>query len=171
MWLFALVVGWPLIEISLFVTLGAWIGLGPTLAIVLGTAIFGVWLIRRQGARARNDLRAAVMTRQNPAPDLASDALNVVSGVFLVLPGFFTDALGLLLLLPPVRRAVIAQLAKRAKAHVSAQVQRQAWRKAASMATQSHKSHQPRGREDVIDGTWEELPEGEQKPPSGWTRH
>jgi UPF0716 protein FxsA len=111
------------------------------------------------------------MTRQNPAPDLASDALNVVSGVFLVLPGFFTDALGLLLLLPPVRRAVIAQLAKRAKAHVSAQVQRQAWRKAASMATQSHKSHQPRGREDVIDGTWEELPEGEQKPPSGWTRH
>jgi UPF0716 protein FxsA len=165
MWLFALFVGWPLVEISLFVTLGGWLGLGPTLAIVVGTAIFGFWLIRRQGERARNDLRAAVMTRQNPAPDLASDALNVVSGVFLVLPGFFTDTLGLLLLLPPVRKAVIAYLAKRTKARVNEQIQRQAWRKAASMATRS------RGPEDVIDGTWEELPDKEQKPPSGWTRH
>jgi UPF0716 protein FxsA len=165
MWLFALIVGWPLIEISLFVTLGAWLGLGPTLAIVVGTALFGMWLIRRQGERARNDFRAAVMSRQNPASDLAADALNVVSGVLLVLPGFFTDALGLLLLLPPVRRAVVAYLAGRAKARVGAHLQRQAWQKAASVATSA------RRQEDVIDGTWEELPEGEQKPPSGWTRH
>lgn len=165
MWLFALFLGWPLIEISLFVTLGAWLGLGLTLAIVVGTALAGIWLIRRQGDRARADLRVAVMTRQNPASDLASDALTVVAGVFLVLPGFFTDALGLCLLLPPVQRRVLAFLANRAKARVGAHLERQAWQKAASMAAAARP---PRG--DVIDGTWEELPD-DHKPPSGWTRH
>ncbi len=165
MWVFALLLVLPLIEISLFVTLGAWMGLGLTLAIVVGSALFGILLIRRQGDRARADLRAAVMTRANPGPALASDALAVVSGVLLILPGFFTDALGLLLLAPPVQRTVIGYVTRRARMKVGAHLERRAWDKAASMAASSRKPA------DVIDGTWEELPDGETPPRSGWTRH
>ncbi len=165
MWLFVLIVGLPLAEISLFVTLGAWLGLWLTLGVVIGTTILGIWLIRRQGERAQTDLRAAMMARQNPAPALASDALNVVAGLLLILPGFLTDTLGALLLLPPVQRWVVARLALRAHAVVQSQVRTQAWG-AATSATMSTRRDQ-----DVIDGTWEELPPDENTPRSGWTRH
>ena len=87
MWLIALILGLPLIEISLFVTVGAWLGLSVTLAIVVGTAVFGIWLIRRQGERAQRDLKTALRARSNPAQALASDVLMVVAGALLVLPG------------------------------------------------------------------------------------
>jgi UPF0716 protein FxsA len=165
MWLLALILGLPLIEISLFVTLGAWLGLWVTLAIVVGTAILGLWLIRSQGERAQRDLKTALQTRSNPARALASDVLTVVAGALLVLPGFFTDACGLLLLLPPVQHALMRFAKRRAEAAVAAHLYSAAKAAASGMAT-------PRPRPDeVIDTTWEELPNDGNRPPSGWTRH
>lgn len=165
MWLLVIVVGLPLVEISLFVTLGAWIGLWPTLLIVIGTALFGIWLIRQQGDRANSDLRRAVLERRNPAPALASDALNVAAGLLLVLPGFFTDACGFLLLLPPVKRLLIEELKRRAQRHMGNIATAKAWDVATGLTEGARK------RPEVIDGTWEEVPEDETRPPSGWTRH
>jgi UPF0716 protein FxsA len=165
MWLIALILGLPLIEIALFVTVGAWLGLWITLAIVVGTAVFGIWLIRSQGERAQRDLKTALQARSNPARAFASDVLTVVAGALLVLPGFFTDICGLLLLLPPVQHALTQLAQRRAQAAVSAHLNSAAKAAASNMA-----SSRPRP-DEVIDTTWEELPDENGKPPSGWTRH
>jgi UPF0716 protein FxsA len=164
MWLIAIILGLPLLEIALFVTLGAWLGLWATLAIVIGTAFFGIWLIRSQGTRAQNDLRAAMSRRQNPVQSMAGDVLVVVAGVLLVLPGFFTDSCGLLLLLPPVQRAITRSVTRRARERMDAHMQARAWEAGIRPSGQIRP-------DEVIDTTWEELPADDRKPGSGWTRH
>jgi UPF0716 protein FxsA len=136
-----------------------------TLAIVVGTAVFGIWLIRSQGERAQRDLKTALQARSNPTRALASDVLTVVAGALLVLPGFFTDACGLLLLLPPVQHALTRFAQRRAQAAVSAHMYTAAKAAASNMASSRHRP------DEVIDTTWEELPDENGKPPSGWTRH
>lgn len=120
MWLFAGFLAVPLIEIALFVTVGGWIGLWPTLGIVVGTAILGVAVIRRQGAQALEGLRQAGQMRRNPLGQIAENALVGMAGVLLILPGFLTDSLGLLLLIPPVRQLVIRSFAARAQVYGAA---------------------------------------------------
>ena len=108
----------PLIEISLFITVGGAIGLGPTLAIVILTAIFGSWLLRREGARALIDVQRAFVEFRDPTAPLAHGALILVAGVLLISPGFFTDTLGLLLLIPTVREAVLRRTGRRVMSRV-----------------------------------------------------
>lgn len=157
MWFPIALLAWPLIEIALFVTVGGAIGLWATLGIVIGTGVLGVWLIRRQGMKAGEGLRQAMAARRDPGARLAETVLAMGSGLLLILPGFLTDGLGLLLLIPAVRRWAAAALARRAGS--SARV---VWTEPAAQ----------RSGPDVIDGTWEELPPDErQRPPSGWTRH
>lgn len=108
----------PLIEIALFVTIGGWLTVWPTLAIVLGTGILGVWVMRSQGLRAVKDLQSAQAAMRNPLSPMAHSALIMLAGVLLVLPGFFTDTLGLLLLIPPLRRLIILLIGARLRARV-----------------------------------------------------
>jgi UPF0716 protein FxsA len=147
---------WPLIEIALFVTLGGWLGLWLTLAIVLGTAVGGIAIMRWRGLRAVADLRTHVKDMRNPLPMVADQAIFMLAGVLLVLPGFFTDVLGLFLLLPPVRHALIALAARR----VVVQPQRQGQPDA------------DRPQDDVIDGDYTHVaPDRDRvRPPSGWTQ-
>lgn len=100
----------PLVEIALFVTLGGWLGLWPTLAWVVLSAVIGVALLRRGGQTAMTALAGRRRLRQGA---LAEGALAAMGAVLLVLPGFLTDAAGLLLLLPPVQRAIGARIAAR----------------------------------------------------------
>lgn len=111
MWVFALFLAVPLIEIGLFVTVGGWLTLWPTLAIVLGTGVLGVFVMRMQGLRAVSDMRSAMQSMQNPVSPMANSALIMVAGILLILPGFLTDSLGLLLLIPIVRQFVIGHYA------------------------------------------------------------
>jgi UPF0716 protein FxsA len=104
---------WPLIEIALFVTLGGWLGLWMTMLIILGTAIGGFAVLRWRGMRAVGDLRQRMRHMGNPVPEIVDQTLLVLAGVMLVLPGFLTDFLGLLLLLPPVRMVLAAMAARR----------------------------------------------------------
>lgn len=113
MWFLLPLILWPLAEIGLFVTLGAEIGLWPTLAWVLISAMLGMWIIRRQGERAQMALRHGLATMSDPVSPMARGAMNVAAGALLILPGFLTDAIGLLLLLPPVRNLIIGQLSRR----------------------------------------------------------
>lgn len=107
----------PLIEIALFVTVGGWIGLWPTLAIVIGTGILGVTVIRWQGLQSMEGLRQATQMRRTALGQMAENALVGMAGVLLILPGFLTDTLGLLLLIPPLRRLVIRSFAARAQVY------------------------------------------------------
>lgn len=113
MWIFALFLVVPLIEIALFVTVGGWLTLWPTLAIVVGTGLLGAFLVRRQGIAALRDVQTATSQMQNPLSPLAHGFLVVIGGVLLILPGFFTDTLGFLLMVPVVRTWVIRFAASR----------------------------------------------------------
>lgn len=113
MWLFLPFLLVPLIEIALFVQVGGLIGLWWTLAIVVLTAVAGTWLVRRQGAMALSDLRRALQELDNPARPLAHGALILLAGALLLTPGFFTDTVGLILLIPPVRDAVLRWIGSR----------------------------------------------------------
>lgn len=154
MWFLLPLILWPLIEIGLFVTLGAWLGLWLTLAWVMGTAVFGMYVIRRQGERAQVAMRQGFVALSEPLSPMAQGALTVAAGALLILPGFLTDALGLLLLLPPIRSVLVAALARRV---------------VVTHPTRRRPEHRP----DVIDGEFidldaESLPQSRGN--SGWTR-
>jgi UPF0716 protein FxsA len=113
MWLLILLIGVPLVEIALFIEVGGLLGLWPTLGIVVATAVVGTLLLRAQGTAAWGSLQRRLAAGDDPSGALAHGALILVSGVVLMTPGFFTDAVGLALLVPPVRSAVIRMLAHR----------------------------------------------------------
>lgn len=118
MWLFALLVAVPIVEIALFIQVGGWIGLWPTLALVVLTAVAGAVLMRAQGRGALVELQSRLDRGGDPTGPMAHGALILFAGALLLTPGFFTDATGLLLLLPPVRSALIAWGATRLAGHV-----------------------------------------------------
>ncbi len=112
MWVLLGVLALPLVEIALFVTLGSALGLGLTLVWVILSGVLGVALLRRVAlsGRLRDEFREGL---QDPLSPVANRALVGVAAVLLILPGFFTDTLGLILLLPPVRGLIIRMLARR----------------------------------------------------------
>jgi UPF0716 protein FxsA len=97
----------PIIEIALFIQVGGMIGLWPTLAIVVLTAIIGTTMLRNQGLSTMARLQSSLSTGENPVDPMVHGALILVSGVLLLTPGFFTDGVGFALLLPPIRSALI----------------------------------------------------------------
>ncbi|HLQ17397.1 MAG TPA: FxsA family protein [Tabrizicola sp.] len=114
MWIILGVLALPLVEIGLFVTLGAKLGLWLTLAWVLLTGVAGVALLRRLALSGRRDLREGLQEGlHDPLSPIAHKALMGVAAVLLILPGFFTDMLGLVLLVPAVRSVLIRLLARR----------------------------------------------------------
>jgi UPF0716 protein FxsA len=107
MWLFLIFVGVPILEIALFIQVGGAIGIWATLAIVVLTALAGTTLMRIQGMQALSKLQRSIEQGGNPVGPIAHGALILVAGVLLLTPGFFTDAVGLALLIPPVRDFLI----------------------------------------------------------------
>lgn len=103
----------PLIEIAFFVVIGNAIGLWPTLAGVVLTALIGSLVIRMQGLSLLNEMRSTVGRGQLPARALADAMMIGFAGLLLLLPGYFSDLVGILLLIPPVRSAIYAFLKSR----------------------------------------------------------
>lgn len=105
-WLFAGFVIVPVIEIVLFYCVGTWIGIWPTLALVILTAFVGSWLVSLQGRATWVEFRRELSAGEIPAKTIAHGAMILVAGALLLTPGFLTDVLGLLLLVPAVREGV-----------------------------------------------------------------
>jgi UPF0716 protein FxsA len=103
----------PIIEIYLLMKVGSLIGAEATILIVLGTGFAGAWLARTQGAGVVMRMRANMAQGIPPAGDMVDAALILVAGVVLLTPGFVTDAMGILLLIPPVRAAIKEFLRKK----------------------------------------------------------
>lgn len=166
MWLFLAFLAVPLIEIALFIQVGGLIGLWPTLLIVVLTAVAGTYLVRTQGAQAIGNLRQSLSSLDDPTVHLAHGAMILVSGALLLTPGFFTDAVGFLLLVPAFRLWVMRQARKRMS------VQRFDYGPGARPGPGGG----PRGgapddtivEGDYVDVTGQKSPTHE---PSGWTRH
>jgi len=162
MWLFLLFVIVPIVEIALFIQVGGAIGLWPTLAIVVLTAIAGTTLMRAQGMMTLNRLQNSIAEGKNPADPMAQGAMILVAGVLLLTPGFFTDAVGFALLLPPVRVALIRWITARVST---------------SGFVYTSNTAQKSGRQTdngTIDGDYTVVDDTDTKPPenpSGWTKH
>ena len=106
----ALILLLPLFEIFTFVQVGGKIGGLWTILLTLGTAFFGVFLVKTQGLRTVNNVREQVQNGEMPGQAVASGVMLFVSGALLIVPGFLSDSLGLLLLLPFVRSAIAGSL-------------------------------------------------------------
>ncbi|RNF34605.1 FxsA family protein [Paracoccus methylarcula] len=176
MWLFGLFLAVPIIEIALFIQVGGLIGLWPTLGIVVLTAVAGSTLMRSQGAQAWNEVNRSFAELRDPTRPLAHGVMIVIAGMLLLTPGFFTDTVGLLLLIPGIRELVMRKLASRIHvAHVN------------SMDGRKHREpHRPPYGDGVIDGDYVVEDEPRQNMPappdispandkkrgsSGWTQH
>lgn len=111
--LFLLLAAVPILEIVLLVKLGQWIGVWPTLFIVLGTAMLGTYVLRRQGFKVFNRVMESMAAGKPPVGPAIDGAFLMTAGLFLLAPGVLTDLFGLLLLIPPLRHAVAAWSVRR----------------------------------------------------------
>ncbi len=103
---------WPLIEIAGFAWIGGTIGVGATLGFVLTSGLLGMALLRRAGIATLMRLRASVEAGEPPVPAALDGAWHFLAGILLVVPGFFSSIVAVVLLLPPVR-ALLTLLAAR----------------------------------------------------------
>lgn len=104
----------PVIEIALFIEVGGEIGVWPTLALVVGAALIGASLFRLQGFLAWKRMEEAIKRGEPPVAEMFEGLLIFAAALLLILPGFFSDAVALLLLVPPLRRFLGREVARRA---------------------------------------------------------
>jgi UPF0716 protein FxsA len=103
------IIGIPMIEIYIMIQVGSEIGAFPTIALAILTAIVGIWLVRHQGFGLLMRVREMTDRGEVPALEVLDGALLLVAGLFLLLPGFMTDAIGFLLLVPPLRHWIVGR--------------------------------------------------------------
>lgn len=152
MWLLLVILAVPLIEIGLFVQIGGWIGMWATIGWVILSAMLGMIVLRGVASGGPVAISRDMHEFRDPLSPLAHRVMVVLGGGLLILPGFLTDAIGLLLLLPPVRQIIITLIGRRLQK---------------AGGTTVHTT--------IIEGEWHEVepPDqpGPERPPSEWTRH
>jgi UPF0716 protein FxsA len=102
----------PIIEITMLIQVGGAIGVWRTVALVVLTAIIGAAMLRRQGLKTLMAAQESLARNEMPVAELFDGACLLVAGALLLTPGFFTDAVGFLLFVPPVRAAMRGVLAR-----------------------------------------------------------
>jgi UPF0716 protein FxsA len=107
----------PIAELYVIIQVGEAIGALPTIAILVGDSLLGTWLLRSQGRATWRRFNAALAAGRPPAREVLDGALVIFGGAFLITPGFITDVIGVVLLLPPsravVRRALVRNFTNR----------------------------------------------------------
>ena len=100
----------PIVEIYLLIQVGQVIGALWTVFLVVLTAVVGVWLLKIQGMSTLMRAQEKMQTGQMPAQEMLEGMGLLLAGAFLLTPGFFTDTVGFLLLLPPTRAWLVSKL-------------------------------------------------------------
>ena len=101
----------PLLEIAGFIVVGDVIGIIPTLLLIIGTTLLGGALLRRAGFSALMNMQQQ-HGRQSPTKVFCEGPLLMLAGFLLLLPGFITDTMGLIVLIPGVRRGIVRLMAR-----------------------------------------------------------
>lgn len=117
-WLPLLLLALPFAELWLLLKMAEKTSGSTTFWWVIGSAIFGIWMAKWQLGRNAERMQVSAERGEVPVGAIAESTLILAGGVLLVLPGPITDTLGLLLLVPPLRRFVAMQLARRARFEV-----------------------------------------------------
>jgi UPF0716 protein FxsA len=163
--LFVVFIVVPLLELYVIIQIGQLIGVLPTIGLLLLDSIAGTLLMKSQGRAAWQRFNDATRSGRIPAREVADGALIILGGAFLIAPGFITDLIGFLLLIPPTRalfrRTVVALFARRSpigyvgfKAAPHAQ---RAWEERRRRRTGN-------GSGDHVEGTATEYPPGDEPP-------
>ncbi len=108
----------PLIEISVFMSVGEYIGMGKTLLFAFLTAIIGGMIIKYQGLHTISAMRESSEHGRMPVNEIFDGFCLIAAGATLITPGFVTDTIGFLLLVPPVRTLIRDAIKKRTDIHV-----------------------------------------------------
>ena len=93
----------PVIEISLFIEIGSFVGSFNTILLIFTTALIGVYFVRQQGISTYSKLYNQLQNQEAPIQTMFEGLVILISGILLITPGFFTDALGFLGLIPLTR--------------------------------------------------------------------
>src|SRR5438105_930831 len=114
----------PIAELYVIIQVGEAIGALPTIAILIADSVLGSWLLRSQGRGAWRRFNEALAAGRPPAREVLDGALVIFGGAFLITPGFLTDIVGVVLLVPPtralVRRVLVRYFARRFAVGVAA---------------------------------------------------
>ncbi|MEZ5932818.1 MAG: FxsA family protein [Alphaproteobacteria bacterium] len=143
----------PLIEIAVLIQVGSWIGLWPTLGLIILTAIIGTWMLRRQGFAVLRRAQRQLDQGGIPLGEVFEGFCLVIAGALLLTPGFVTDVIGASLLAPPIRVWLYRVLGGRFRA--------------AAMPGDGRQPPGPRpaGRGPVVEGDYETIDDSDGKEP------
>jgi len=108
-----LLISIPLIEIYLFIKVGSYIGAFNTISLILITAIIGVIYARYEGFNTLKSGMSQIIKNQLPVYEIISGAALAFAALLLILPGFATDTLGLLIIFPPTRKIFLKKVSKK----------------------------------------------------------
>ncbi|MHC4870499.1 MAG: FxsA family protein [Planctomycetota bacterium] len=100
----------PVFEIYLLINIGSIIGAPMTIVVILATGIAGGWLVRRQGLLTITLIKKDFSEGKVPADRIISGLFIIIGGVLMITPGFFTDVIGFLLMIPGNRRFLAKQM-------------------------------------------------------------
>lgn len=112
-WLFLIFIVVPVVEMLVLIEVGSVLGSLTTVVLVFLTALIGVAMLRRQGLSTFLRFNEKLNSGELPAEELLSGVFLVIAGAFLLTPGFVTDTLGFLFLVPPIRHALAQRIIKR----------------------------------------------------------
>jgi len=163
--LLALFIGVPLVEIAVFIEVGERVGILNTVIATVLTAMSGVWLLRAQGlatlTRARAQLDRGVM----PAEELFDGLCLLTAGALLLVPGFVTDAIGLLLFVPPfrdfLRRVLSQRVAARGETRIYLDGRPVKGSSPGGSAPKPRRPPRPGAKGTIIEGEYEDITEDE----------
>ncbi len=108
-----LILGIPLIEIYLFIKVGSQIGALNTILLILATAVVGIWYARYEGFNTLKSGMSQLVKNELPLYEMVSGAAIAFAALLLILPGFATDIIGILLVFPITRKVILSKYSKK----------------------------------------------------------
>ncbi len=108
-----LILGIPLIEIYLFIKIGSEIGALNTILLILTTAVVGIWYARYEGFNTLRSGMSQLVKNELPLYEIVSGAAIAFAALLLILPGFATDIIGILLVFPVTRKIILSKYSKK----------------------------------------------------------
>lgn len=149
----------PIIEIAVFIEVGGWIGLWPTIGIVILTAVIGTGLLRQQGISILFRIQENLEANKLPVRELFDGVCLVIAGAFLLTPGFVTDSLGFALFVPPIRQIIAGWIGQKIVTRANVRFHPGQGGQQSGPDTGPNR-HYPNG-DDIIDGEYEDVTEGD----------
>tara|TARA_B100000767_G_C19722765_1_gene518061 strand:+ start:620 stop:1060 length:441 start_codon:yes stop_codon:yes gene_type:complete len=134
--LLLLIISIPVIEIYLFIKIGSQIGAFNTISLIFITAFLGIVYARYEGFNTLKSGMSQIVKNELPVYEIISGAALAFAALLLILPGFATDLLGLLIIFPPTRKLIL--------------------KKVSNKQTQSNKSHNDK-KQNYINGEYEDI--------------